>query len=297
MATRAKATATTKKKGTAGAKTKTPKTKTKRSPKAGTANVNKKSTPSTAPGRRSFAAVVRKAMAEALPAYRFLETAGGSGPLVSFERPNPAASRGLREQVVFQKGLHGADWFRVNLFPMFEGTAAVGTTEHALWEGETLGPEVRWEDDAKLESAIAEACRTLEKKAAAFFAPFEKLAPKYGVLLGRLVEHYAAWLDAEGKNLPPQDFKDNDEGKIAAYETFRRWLDRKKLTAGLKGDLDTCLWRFWNAARPMRTVDYDKGDYYYCSQCPAFIRPARGRLVKHKVTGFGDHFALVCTKH
>lgn len=51
----------------------------------------------------SFAKVVRRVMSEQLPAYRFLATTGGSGPLVTFERPNRLAKKGLRETVMFDK--------------------------------------------------------------------------------------------------------------------------------------------------------------------------------------------------
>ena len=88
--------------------------------------------------KSSFAALVRRAMSEKLPSYRFIDTTGGSGPLVTFERArahahaSAVAPRGLVESVVFQKGLHGGTWFRVNLFPSFDGAVAMGPTQHAL---------------------------------------------------------------------------------------------------------------------------------------------------------------------
>ena len=91
-------------------------------------------------GKSAFAAIVKKAMAEAAPAWRYVDTTGGSGPLVTFAKEPGKKTPRLLETVVFQKGLHGASWFRVNLFPSFEGPIAASTTEHALFEGETVGP-------------------------------------------------------------------------------------------------------------------------------------------------------------
>lgn len=86
--------------------------------------------------KSSFAALVKKIVGETLPAYRFLDTSGGSGPLVRFQRP----AVGVVEHVVFQKGLHGADWFRVNLFASFTGPGALGPRELVLAEGDGSAP-------------------------------------------------------------------------------------------------------------------------------------------------------------
>ncbi len=241
-------------------------------------------------------------MSEKLPSYRFIDTTGGSGPLVTFERAHAHASavapHGLVESVVFQKGLHGGTWFRVNLFPSFEGAVAMGPTQHALWEGETLGPDFSWKNDKELEPAIIAACGRLEASAKKFFAPFEKQRVKYDALFGNLLAHYADWLKTVGKNLPPDAFVDDESsGKLPAFEDFCGWLAKKKLTQGVKGDLQTSLWRFWHGARPMRESDYRHDDYYDCTKCKAFVRRKRGRLEKHKLAGFGDHFAFVCPKH
>jgi hypothetical protein len=49
--------------------------------------------------------------------------------------------------------------------------------------------------------------------------------------------------------------------------------------------------------RSMREIDYDPNDYYDCTKCSAFVRRVRARLERHKVDGFGVHYALVCNKH
>ncbi len=239
----------------------------------------------------SFASVVRATMSELHPAYRFLDTTGGSGPLVRFERP----SKSVVEHVVFQKGLHGASWFRVNLFPSFAGPGAMGEREHTLNDGTSLGPDVYWKDSAELQAALRDACARLEAKAKTFFGPFEKNASRYTKLFGALPGHYTAWMKAVGDKLPSEQFR--GETKIEAFDSFFQWLGAKKLTTGLPGDLETSMWRFWHEARPMRESDYDKDDYYYCTRCPAFVRRARAKLVKHPVKGFGTHYALVCGKH
>lgn len=247
--------------------------------------------PAKAP-KSSFAALVKKIVGETLPAYRFLDTSGGSGPLVRFERP----AAGVVEHVVFQKGLHGADWFRVNLFASFVGPGALGPHEHVLAEGDSLGPDVRWKGDAELEAALRNACAQLEGKAEAVFGPFEKAAPRYEKLFGELLGHYAAWMKAEGAALAPAQFQ--GEEKVEAFDAFFAWLRRKKLVDdALPGDLTTCLWRFWHEARPMRESDYDPEDYYDCTRCSAFVRRARASLVEHTLQGGGKHFALVCAKH
>ncbi len=252
----------------------------------------KKKTP-----KLSFAKVVRRVMSEQHPEYTFLETTGGSGPLVTFERPNRFRAKGLRETVMFQKGLYGADWFRVTFYATFEAPGAMGPTEHSLEAGTELGPDVRWKTNEELENAVLTACKALEKKAAKLFLPFEKHVPKYTVFLGRLVPHYTTWLRAVGEKLDPEMFKDSEDNEIPAFEDFRRWLAKKKLTQGFKGSVEMVLWHFWHGARPMRESDYDKNDYYDCTRCKAFVRRARATLVKRKVPGFGTHFALVCAKH
>lgn len=240
----------------------------------------------------SFAAVVRKVVGEALPAYRFVDTQGGSGPLVRFQRPADA----IVEHVVFQKGLHGADWFRVNLVASFVGPGALGPREHVLSEGGKLGPDVRWESDAELEAALRSACALLEPKAKELFGAFEEAAPRYAKLFGDLPLHYAVWMKAQGASLPPEQFR--GEEKVEAFDAFFAWLGRKKLVDDdLPGDLLTCLWRFWHEARPMRESDYDPEDYYDCAQCSAFVRRARATLTQHALEGFGTHYALVCAKH
>lgn len=234
-------------------------------------------------------------MTEQVPTWRFVESAGGSGPLLTFQRPNSASGRGLREEVVFQKGLHGASWFRVNLTPVVEGPAAMGTMRHVLWEGETLGPDVRWKEDIELVEQLRCACSDLERRARAFFRPFE--APRCTALFSGLVDQYLAWFSSDGVVLPLDAFAEDDEGGVHTFESFSRWLDRRRLTRGLPFDVRTPLRRFWNEGRPMRRDDYDPGDFYGCSRCGSFIRPARGRLVAHRLAGFGRHFTLVCSRH
>lgn len=249
--------------------------------------------------KASFAVAVREAMTTHNAKYRFVETTGGSGPLVSFERPHAAKAKvgRLREVVTFQKGLHGADWFRVNLFPTFEAGGATGTIDHTLWAGQTLDKDVSWETSDQLATALNAAAKSLEAKAKKFFTPFERETSRLDALFGRLVEHYARWLKEEGSTLSMDRFKDDDAGKLPAFVAFTDWLEKKKLTQGLKGDVDGCLWRFWHSGRPMREIDYDPNDYYDCTECSAFVRRARATLKRRKVPGFGVHHALVCNKH
>ena len=232
-----------------------------------TSTAAKKTKAAAAP--RGFAALVRRLMAERAPTYRFVATTGGSGPLLTFERPAAKSPR-MREQVVFQKGLHGADWFRVNLFPMFLGEVAAGaTTEHALLEGQTTGPDVRWKSPAELEKLLEESCTKLEAAASKFFGPFEAAYRGYEKLFGRLVSHYADWLRSPGAKLPA-DAAADDEFDSAGFQSFKAYLENKKLLAGLPGEMETPLWRFWTGSRPMRESDYQKGRHYDCSKCEAF---------------------------
>ncbi len=196
----------------------------------------------------SFADAARRAMRAHNPRHRFLETTGGSGPLVSFESVAIKAKKGrLRELVMLQKGLHGADWFRVNLYPIFEGSAASGAMEHTLWAGRTLGKNVSWKRDPELEASLDVACSSLEPSSKMFFTRFEKQLGKVDSLFGSLVTLYTQWLRAEGEAIPRGDFKDDDAGNLPAYESFRKSLLKKKLLTGVGGDIDTCLWRFWPA--------------------------------------------------
>ncbi len=240
----------------------------------------------------SFAALVRKHMAAALPGWPHLETGGGSGPLISFQRPTPEQPR-LRELVVFQKGLHGADWLRVNLFPVFLGEGVAGATlEHTLWEGEHVGRDAAWTTAEECDAIVQRACAGLEQACATFFAPYEQAYPRFEALLGPLVQHYLDWLAASGSRLPPQDFVAREEGPLPAFDAWRSTLGER--LEGLPGELETPLWRFWHGGRPMRREDYHPGDYYDCARCGAFTAFARGRVVP---SADPRHHAFVCKKH
>ena len=264
------------------------------------ASAAKKAAPKKA-AKASFAEHVRRHVAEACAGWRFVETSGGSGPLVTFERPAPKSAPHLRERVVFQKGLHGADWFRVNFFPSIEGAGASGPLEHALFEGATLGPDVRWATDAELDAALAAACARVEGAAEKEFAPAERHYAALDALFGDLVGHYTRFLAKEGAKLPPEAFFDDEESNpptIAAFDAFRAALAKAKLLpVDPKLDLETPLWRFWHSGRPMRATDYRKDDYYDCTKCGAFTSFKRGKLVASKLAGFGVHHAFVCGKH
>lgn len=254
--------------------------------------------PATRRASASFAARVRHHMATALPRYRFVETSGGSGPLVTFDRPAPAAMAHLRERVVFQKGLHGASWFRVNFFPVLEGPSASGRSEHTLSEGAKLGRDVSYAADADLEAALTATCAALEPEARKFFAPFEKRYAALETLFGDLVSHYARFLREAGAKLAARDFVEDAGGEIAAFRAFLRHLAKRKLwVRDARMDLETALWRFWHAGRPMRETDYRKGDYYECTRCASFVAFSRGRLVPKRIAGFGTHYAFVCRRH
>ena len=259
--------------------------------------VARKATKAAKPADKgSFAALVREHVAARYPDYTFVATSGGSGPIVAFDRPTTYPK--LREQIAFQKGLHGGTWFRVNLFPMFVGKGGGDkTVEHVLWEGETTGPDVRYEKAAELEPAIASACAIVEDKAAAFFAKFEAAYVKLDTLYGNLNAHFKTWLDETGHTLPAEQFGMDDDGKSAAFDSFFASLTAKKLLADLPGDVETPLWRYWNAGRPMREADYKKGDYYDCSKCASFVSLKSGKLVKVKDATIGTHYAFVCKKH
>lgn len=249
-------------------------------------------------GQPSFAAVVRKEMAARLPRYRFVSTGGGSGPLVTFERPSAAKHPRLRQEIVFQKGLHGGTWFRVNLTAQFEGDGACGRpTLHSLSEGTTLGPDVRWTKPDEMVPLVEAAVVKLDAKAKVVFGRFEKRYAKDERFFGRLVVHYSDWFRREGEKLPQESFYDDEAtNSVPAFDAFVRWLAKKKLAAGL-GDTKTFVWRFWNGGRPMRATDYQKGDYYDCTKCSAFVSLARARLVKKRDPVFGTHFDFVCAKH
>lgn len=257
--------------------------KTKRAPKA------------------SFADAVKRAMERDCPAYRYVSTGGGSGPLVTFARPAPARARHLREHVVFQKGLHGASWFRVNLFATIEGPGANGPMEHTVLEGASLGRDVSFAADAELEAALAAACAGLEAGAAKIFARVEKAYAPLDRLFGGLVAHYTQFLKTDGAKLAPDDFVETEGSNpptIVAFDAFMRFLGKKKLLVGDKAiDLVTPIWRFWHNGRPMRASDYRKGDYYDCAKCGAFVSFKRGTLAPRRVAGFGTHHAFVCQKH
>jgi hypothetical protein len=72
-------------------------------------------------------------------------------------------------------------------------------------------------------TSCSPACNALEKKATKFFLPFEKLVPRYAALFGQLVPLYSSWLRAVGAKLPPEMFRDDDDGKLPAFDAFRKW--------------------------------------------------------------------------
>ncbi len=262
---------------------------------------SKTKTKAKTPAKTSFADAVRRHMKGACPGYRFLSTSGGSGPLVTFERASPAKMRELKERVVFQKGLHGASWFRVSFFADIEGAGANGGVEHTVLEGAPLGKDVSFESNSALEAALGEACARLEATAARVFAPVEKRFRDLDRLFGHLVAHYSRFLAAEGAKLSSDDFVETEGSNpstVVAFDAFVRSLVKQKLIfKDSKIDLATPLWRFWHDGRPMRASDYRKGDYYDCATCRAFVSFSKGKLVPRKVSGFGVHHAFVCNKH
>ncbi|MGC4064797.1 MAG: hypothetical protein QM784_09165 [Polyangiaceae bacterium] len=245
---------------------------------------------------KGFAGLVRRSAESVLPNYRFVGTSGGSGPVVTFHRPSEHER--LRELVVFQKGLRGSDWFRVNFIPMFVGAGTSGSTmEHELAEGTPLGPDVHWSTDAELASALAATCAGVEARAAQVFEAYERAYPAFEALFGDLVEHYSSWFSAKGHELPLDAFVENDAGAIIAFDVWKASLEGDGLFEGIASDLLTPLWRFWHNGRPMRREDYRRDDYYDCSRCGAFTSFARGTLVKAEDTTFGEHYVFVCKKH
>lgn len=239
---------------------------------------------------------MRREVEAALPSYRFVETTGGSGPIVTFERPAKKYPK-LRERIALQKGLHGANWFRVNLCPSFVGPGAGGAEIEHILCSESLGADVRWKSDAELEAALTRTSASLERAAAKFFGRFEEAYDGYATLFGGLVRTYVSWLASEGNELAARDFILDDDGKLPAFDAWKRALAKKKLFERLPGDLETSLWRFWHGGRPMRREDYTKGDYYDCSVCNDFISFARGRLVAREDPVAFEHWAFVCKKH
>ena len=113
----------------------------------------------------------------------------------------------------------------------------------------------------------------------------------------KLVSRRVPFVNTTGSKLADSDFSDSGDGPLPAFESWKRSLEKKKLLAGLPGDLETPLWRFWNGGRPMRQEDYRKGDYYDCTRCKGFTSFARGRLVKTMDPVVGAHYAFVCKKH
>jgi hypothetical protein len=197
--------------------------------------------------------------------------------------------------VTFQKGLHGADWFRVTLSASYEGPGATGTISHVLGMT-TLGKDASWASGQELVAALDKQCRGLDRRARTFFGPFEKSRARMDAFYGDLLRHYGAWLKTEGSALPIEEFRMGEEGNRIppAFEAFQRWVRRKGLASGLRG---VHLWPFWHQGRPMREIDYEDDDYYDCTKCSAFLRRARARLEKRRVPGFGTAYALVCNKH
>lgn len=261
----------------------------------------KQARPRAAPARASFAELVKRHMKEACPSYRYVSTGGGSGPLVTFERPTSKQRPHLQQQVVFQKGLHGASWFRVNLFAMVTATGANGPMPHTVLEGASLGKDVRFATTAELDAALGAACAGLERGAAAAFARVERRYLALDRLFSTLVAEYTRFLATDGARLAPGDFHDTEGSNpptIKAFDVFVRFLTRRKLMPVDRAiDLITPLWRFWHHGRPMRATDYLKGEYYDCTRCDAFVTRARGQLVARKLPGFGTHHAFVCKKH
>lgn len=285
----------------ASAKAKAGPKKTGAAPKKAKAGAKKAAAAPKKAAKASFAEAVKRALASACPTLRYVSTGGGSGPLVTFERPAPAHAPHLKEHVVFQKGLHGASWFRVNVFAVIGGAGANGPMEHTVLEGATLGRDVSFATDAELVAALDAASKVLERGAATAFASVEKQYPALESLFAPIVAHYTQFLSTDGAKLAPADFVETEGSNppaIVAFDAFVRFLGAKKLLPGDKTlDLVTPLWRFWHNGRPMRATDYRKDDYYDCTTCGAFVSFKRGKLAPRKLTGFGVHHAFVCQKH
>ena len=182
---------------------------------------------------KSFAVAARAAM-RALPAYRFVRTTGGSGPLVEFRAP--ARARRVTQTVVFQKGLYGGAWFRVNVYTSFDRHAI----DHATMR------DVRFSTDAELVAALARAVKRLDALATRRAARVAEQARTLAAMLDPA--QVKRWMAAEGHALAPGLF-DPDDLANGAFARFRRWL-RARGRYVVSGEL--ALWQWWCDHHPRK---------------------------------------------
>ena len=170
----------------------------------------------------------------ALPAYRFVRTTGGSGPLVEFRAPDRA--KRIAQTIVFQKGLHGASWFRVNVYTTFDRNEI----DHAMM------PDVRFATDAELEAGLARAASQLDTLATRRAARVAKQARALAAMLDPA--QVRAWMRASGDKLAPALF-DPDDFAEGAFADFKRWLrgNGAFVAAG-----ETALWQWWCDHHPRK---------------------------------------------
>jgi hypothetical protein len=187
-----------------------------------------------------FAKLVRAAVKQTLPKYRFESTSGGSGPIVFYRAPT--TNKRLAQSVFFQKGLYNT-WLRANFAMSFVDKKR---GEHALeLAGDSL-PDVTYTSEAELVAALAKLLPAVDRAAAAQAKAAAKLVPALSKLLDALPAHLATWMKQGGGELAPADF-DEDSFAEPAFEQFKLWLGKQKLLVSA-GEL--AIWHWWTDHHP-----------------------------------------------
>jgi hypothetical protein len=260
-----------------------------------------------------FAEVVKKAFAAQLPAYRFVRTTKGNGPILTFERPSLAAAPRLRANLELQKGLHGGNWFRVNFRSECVGQSKGGTEAgYSVYSPDhpTSLRDVSFEDRGTLEANLKMQMQAIEAEWSKRMAPLVESYSKLDRLFGTMIERYATWIRGEGSVHPPEAFRvpDTDgsgNGNVPAFLAFVRFLDREKLVVApterqfpptIDG-LFLDLWAFWIRHRPERRGEFTKSklfiSYFDCATCGKW--GARGEPVPRADPHFGEYFEFRCS--
>jgi len=257
-----------------------------------------------------FSTVVKRALAKERPEHGHIQTIGGSGPILTFAWPVPATAPRLRSMVCFQKGQWGAEWFGVTFQNAFEAQArGGGCVEQPLFPAAALAlePDVRYGSPLEIEEWLHVNLHRIDAHASLRLAALTDAYPQLLALYGEIIEHYAVWFDAQGKNFPPTEFLVPDESepglrRVPAFDSFAAWLVRRGLVTAMDrggvliGSVNVGLWEFWTQGRPQAKGEFIKGEYDTCDTCGKWAAVSRGEAVARSDPFVGCYYVFRCGK-
>jgi len=189
----------------------------------------------------AFAKVVRSAVAESRPSWKFLGSGRRNGRCVDFGLP--ATNKRFRQTMFFRED-YPHTGFVLMVRPVVD-TAFLGKN-HVAGIDDREGRAVRFRNADELRAALARAIPNVERLATAALDAHTREAERLAKLFDRLEAHFKRWFGTAGSKLTAADF---DEAELAhlAFKAFKDWLERERL---LIDSAEPALWHWWRSGDP-----------------------------------------------